>query len=196
MKRLGLLRVAQKSLFCFVPLVLLPVRLRAAEPPPAMPARKTVSVTTNVLSPFFGAYYLAANLRASSKLGVMLNSSYFSIDHGDWHTRTGTLGAGLSYYFEGEALSRFYLEAFSELMLSRWRYQPSGNTAPVEAGFSLGSVVGHRWLWQAGPVLDLAAGALVMHFPSAQADTSAGRISSEALTRVYPAVKVDVGWAF
>lgn len=158
--------------------------------------RKVVTVTTNLLSPFFGAYYLDATLRASSRLGVLMNASYFSIDNGDWSTHSGTLGAGLSYYLQGDALRRWYLEANSEFMLSRWRHSPSGNSASLVPGFTVGSVIGYRFVWELGPVVDLAAGAVLMHFPSASVETESGPASFAAFTRLYPAIKLNVGWAF
>jgi hypothetical protein len=196
MKHPGSLRISARWSLCVVPLLpLLAPRQAAAEPAPRAEG-KSVTVTTNVLSPFFGAWYLAANVRASKSVGVLFNASYFSVENDHWKTHTGTLGAGLSYYFQGEALRRWYVEGFSELMLSRWRHEPSGNTAAPVAGFTVGSVVGHRWVWELGPVLDLAAGAVMLHFPSARVETDAGTLSSKAFTRLYPAVKVDVGWAF
>jgi len=51
----------------------------------------------------------------------------------------------------------------------------------------------HREL---GPVLDLGAGVVAIHLPSASVATGAGDISSDPFTRVYPAAKVNVGWAF
>lgn len=168
----------------------------AVEPAQPHASSKTVVITTNVLSPFFGAYTVDATFRGSRKLGVFANSSYFSIENGDWKTHTGTVGAGVQYYFRGTALRRWYLEGFSELMLSSWRHEPSGNTASLVPGFTVGSVVGYRWLWDFGPVLDLAAGSLLMHFPSARVQTDTGQISSAAFTRVYPGIKINVGWAF
>jgi hypothetical protein len=159
--------------------------------------RETVIFTTNLLSPFFGAYTLDASVRASNHWAVFVNSSYFSLENGDWKTHSGSIGAGVQYYFQGEAMRRWYAEGFTELLLSRWRHEPSGSTASsVVPGVSLGSVLGYRWLWEPGLVLDLAGGAVLMHFPSAHADTDAGAIASEAFWRLYPAVKLNLGWAF
>ena len=168
----------------------------ATEPVKGPAVRKVVAFSVNLLSPFFGAYYADASLRASNRLGVLLNTSYFSIDNGDWRTHSGTLGAGLSYYFQGDALRAWYAEASSEFMLSRWRHFPSGNSAALVPGFTVGAVVGYRFVWQLGPVVDLAAGAVVMHFPSASVETESGPASLAAFTRLYPAIKLNVGWAF
>jgi hypothetical protein len=183
-------------LVCITSFVLLASKSASAESAKKPTDGKAVTVTTNLLAPLFRAYYLDANLRASQKLGVLLNASYFSIENGVWSTRSGTLGAGFSYYFQGDALRRWYVEASSEFMLSRWRHDPSGSTAPLVPGFTLGSVVGYRFVWELGPVLDLAAGAVLLHFPSARAETETGPVSSDAFTRLYPAIKANVGWAF
>lgn len=180
-----------------IALVQEPRNAMAAEPPPpAPPAPKALTLSANLLSPFFGAYYFASNLRASSRLGILLNASYFSLENGDWKTHSGTLGAGLSYYLDDTALRGWYLEGFSEFMLSRWRHEPSGSRASVVPGFTLGAVVGYRWIWELGPVVDLGAGAVMLHFPSAHVDTDTGPLASPALTRLYPAIKLDAGWAF
>ncbi|HKQ70402.1 MAG TPA: hypothetical protein VJT73_13730 [Polyangiaceae bacterium] len=206
MKRPGSIRIAPRCLVWLAPLLLLGPKPAAAEPAPAPVAwvgqaakpadHRTVTFTTNLLSPFFAAYYLDANLRASNRLGVLLNASYFSIDNEGWKTNTGTVGAGLSFYCQGDALRRWYVEASTEFMLSRWRHDASGKTAPLMPGFTVGSVVGYRWVSEFGPVFDLAAGAVLLHFPSARVDTDAGPISSNAFTRLYPAIKVNLGWAF
>lgn len=157
---------------------------------------KVVTFTTNLLSPFFRAYYLDANVRPSKSVAVLLNTSYFLLEKGDFATRTGTLGAGLSYYFQHDAPRRWYVEASSELMLSHWRHEPSGSAAALTPGFTLGSVAGYRYIWELGPVVDFAVGAVMLHFPSAGVETNAGRISSRAFTSLYPAIKINAGWAF
>lgn len=183
------------ALACTLGFFLLMARPAHSAPDAERPV-KTVTFTTNLLSPFFGAYYVDATLRASRAFGILLDASYFAIDNGAFRTHTGTVGAGFSYYFQGDALRRWYVEANTELMLSHWRHEPSGNTASLVPGFTFGSVAGHRFIWDSGAVLDFAAGAVMMHFPSARVETDAGPVSSKALTRVYPAIKVNVGWAF
>jgi hypothetical protein len=206
MKLPRLRRISRSFGIWALPLALMPPKAAtaqpaAAEPPSSQPAKrpadlKTAVITTNLLSPWFGAYTLDASFRVANHWAVFVNSSYFSLENADWKARSGSLGAGLQYYFQGSALRRWYVEGFSELLLSSWRFEPSGNTADLVPGVSWGSVFGYRWVWQPGLVFDLAAGALWMHFPSAHVETDAGGVSSAAFTRLYPAVKLNLGWAF
>ena len=159
--------------------------------------RETVTLATSLVTPFFGAYYLEANVRASNAFGLFYNASYVSLDgEDDWHSKSGTLGSGISYSFGHEALRRWYVEAWGEVWLSSWRHGPSGEVAPLVAGYAAGSLAGYRFIWDAGPVLDLAAGVVGAYLPSAHVQTDDGPVSSEAITMLYPAVKVNVGWAF
>ena len=157
---------------------------------------KRVAFTTNMLTPLFGAYYLDASLRLSSRFVLLFNTSYLTLSSGDWKTKTGTVGGGVLYHWQGTAMRRWYLEASSELLLSSWRYEPSGDTASIQPGFSLASVIGYRFIWDIGFVLDLAAGVVVLHFPSVDIDAASGPAASHALTRFFPAAKLNVGWAF
>jgi hypothetical protein len=45
-------------------------------------------------------------------------------------------------------------------------------------------------------VLDLAAGIVALRFSGARVDTPSGSATLNAFTEVYPALKVNVGWAF
>jgi hypothetical protein len=168
----------------------------AVEPEGSRAGREALTLQTDLITPFFGTYYLEANARVSNHLGVLFNASNLSLENGDWKTNTGTLGAGLSYYFQGEALRRWYVEAVGEANLSSWRHEPSGKVAPILVGYTGIAVAGYRFIWGCGLVLDLAAGVVVLHLPSARVATVDGFVSSEALTRVYPAAKLNVGWAF
>jgi hypothetical protein len=176
-------------------LLLLPPKPVAAEPAESHADPKTATLTTSLVTPFFGAYYLEGNVRASNALAALFNVSYLSLDNEDWTTNTGTVGAGVSYYCNGEALRGWYAEAGSELLLSSWRHQPSGKVAPIVPGFSVAAVLGYRFIWS-GPVLDLGAGAVVLHFPRAQVETATGTTPSDTLTKVYPVLKLNAGWAF
>jgi hypothetical protein len=81
-------------------------------------------------------------------------------------------------------------------MFSSWRHGPSGEVAPIVLGYTGIATMGYELVCNRGPVLDLAAGVVALHFPSARVPLAGGSLSSEAFTKVYPAVKVNVGWAF
>jgi len=49
-------------------------------------------------------------------------------------------------------------------------------------------------VWDA--FLDLGAGVVAFHVPRAEVDVDGSAVASETLTRIYPAAKVNVGWAF
>ena len=58
-------------------------------------------------------------------------------------------------------------------------------------------IAGYRYIWRSGPVLDVGAGAVAIHFPRARVELADGSSPvSSAFTNVYPALKVHVGWAF
>lgn len=135
-------------------------------------------------------------MRASNHFGVVFNTSYLPLENGDWKTRTGTLGVGLSYYFQGDALRRWYVEAVGEANFSSWRHEPSGKVASVVVGATAVAVGGYRFIWSSGPVLDLAAGVVVLHLASGHVATVDGPVSSGQYNGVYPAAKLGVGWAF
>ena len=158
--------------------------------------REAVTVTASLLTPFFGAYELEAKVRASNAFGVVLNASYLSLENDDWKTRTGTVGAGVNYFFQADALRRWYVEAIGELMFSSFRHEPSGHVAPVVLGYSGIAGVGYLFVCDRGPVFDLGAGVVALHFPSAHVASGAGSVTSQAFTKLYPGVKVNVGWSF
>jgi hypothetical protein len=82
------------------------------------------------------------------------------------------------------------------LMVSSWRHAPSGGVAPIVLGSTGIAIVGYKFVWDRGPVIDVGAGLVALHFPSAHVDLAGGAVSSEPFTRLYPAVKLNVGWAF
>ena len=168
----------------------------ASEPSPPRAAPKTATLATSLITPFFGAYYLEGKFRASSSLAVLGNASYLSIEDGDWKNRAGTVGAGLDYFFAGEALDGWYAEAIAEIWFSSARHEPSGGVAPIGLGYAAVAVVGYQFVFDCGATIDLGAGGVVFHLPGAEVETAASAVSSEPLTRVYPAVKVNLGWTF
>jgi len=176
--------------------VFAPFAALAAGPERARGSRETLTIQTDLVTPFFGAYLLEANVRVSNHFALLFNTSYLTLDNESWESDTGTLGLGLSYYFQGDALRRWYVQAIGEVMLSSWRHEPSGAVAPVTLGVTGVAIAGYRFICSAGPVLDLGAGAVVLHSPSARAEAGDEVVASQALTRVYPAAKLSVGWAF
>lgn len=158
--------------------------------------RESVTLTTSLVTPFFGAYCLEGKLRASSLFGVLLNASYLSLENGDFRARSGTLGAGVDYFFQGDSLRGFYVEAVGELWLASWRHEPSGEVAPVVPGYAGIALLGYQFVFDAGPVLDLGAGAVAFHVASSHVEISSVSASSGAITKLYPAAKLNVGWAF
>jgi hypothetical protein len=156
-----------------------------------------VTIATSLVTPFFGAYYLEGKVRTSSTIALVFNASYLVLDNDDdWRTKSGTAGAGVEYFFQGDALRGFYLEAIAELWLSWQRHEPSGEVAPVELGYAGLAHAGYHFVWDAGPALDLGAGVVAFHLPSARVEVDGAPVTSEALTKIYPAAKVNVGWAF
>ena len=196
MKRRSKLPLA-RCLVLLVPLRLLDSGTASAdEPEKSRAGREVVTVTTSLLTPFFGAYEMEAKVRASNAFGVVLNASYLSLEKDDWRTKTGTVGAGVNYFFQRDALRRWYVEAIGELMFSSWRHEPSGQVAPIILGYSGIAGVGYLFVCDRGPVLDLGAGIVALHFPRALVAAGDGSVSSKAFTSVYPGVKINVGWAF
>ena len=174
--------------------LLLPKVAAADETPGESADSEVVTATASLVTPIFGAYEAEARVRASSAWSVLVNASFLTLDHEGWSTKTGTVGVGLSYFFQKRGLRGWYAEAIGELMLSSWRHESSHEVAPLVPGVTGIVGGGYQFVWEFGAVLDLGAGAVVLHFPSAT--TELGGESSEALTKVYPGVKVNVGWAF
>jgi hypothetical protein len=168
----------------------------AAEATGAPAARETVTVATSLITPFFGAYYLEVKVRASSSIAAILNASYLTLESDDWKNRASTVGAGGEYFFQGDAFRRWYVEAIAEIWLSSWRHQPSGQSASIGLGYAGIALVGYQFLFDRGPVVDLGVGVVGFHLSSAHVDVAGAPVSSAALTKVYPAAKVNVGWAF
>jgi hypothetical protein len=157
---------------------------------------KKASIATSLITPFFGAYYLEGKVRASRSWALVLNTSYLTMDNGAWKVRAGTVGAGVEYFFQGDALRRWYVEAIGELWLTSSRHAPSGETAPFGVGTAGIALVGYQLVFDRGPVIDLGVGVVAFHVPGARVELAGGPASSEALTAVYPAAKIIVGWAF
>jgi hypothetical protein len=191
------MRIPTRCLAWFVPLILVgPGTAAAAEPQDAPAARKTATIATSLVTPFFGAYYLEGKLRASSSFAAVLNTSYLTLENGDWQNRAGTVGAGVEYFFQGDALRRWYVEAIGEVWLSSWRHEPSGGVAPFGLAYAGIALVGYQFVFARGPVVDVGAGLVAFHLPSAHVEVAGGSVTSEPLTKLYPAAKVNVGWAF
>ena len=155
-----------------------------------------MTLATSLVTPFFGAYYLEGKVRASSSFALVLNASYLTLEHDDWKTRAGTVGVGAEYFFQGDALRRWYVEAIGEVWFESRRHEPSGGVAPVGVGYAGIALVGYQFVFDRGPVIDLGAGVVGFHLPRAHVEAGGASVSSEALTKVYPAAKVNVGWAF
>ena len=181
----------------FTLLTVLPAAPAWATAPEGAPAdRETLAIVTSVVTPFFGAYYLQGEVRASDSFSLLLLTSYLSLDDDDWQVRAGTAGFGVDYYFAGNALRGWYAEAIGEAWFSSWRHEPSSQVAPVVVGYAAVAVVGYQFVCDLGPVLDLGAGATAFYVPSAEVSVLGAPVSSDALTKIYPAAKIDLGWAF
>lgn len=182
-------------------LVALSLRAEAASAAtePAAPERP-LALTTSLLTPFFGAYLLEGTARLSDSFGLLANTSYLTLEHprdDAWKTHAGTVGAGLDWYLPASVLRRAYLEAIGELVFSSGHYRPAQQVAPLALGYTALFVVGYRSILAGGLVLDGGAGVVAIHFPSARVElASGGAASAKAFTNVYPAVKLNVGWAF
>jgi hypothetical protein len=196
MKHLATL--APTRLLAFFVLLLLPApRAIAADArDESLSGRKVATVTTSLITPFFDAYYLEGKIRASKNFAVAINASALSIEKGDWTTRAGTVGAGVDYFFQGDALRRWYVEAIGELWLASPRHGPSGSIAPFGMGYAGIALIGYQFVFDLGLVVDLGMGAVAFHLPAAAAETAGGSVSAQATTSVYPAAKLNVGWAF
>ena len=173
-----------------------PEAASASEPKQSGAARKTVTLATSLVTPFFSAYYLEGKVAASRSVAVVLNTSYLTLENDDWKDRAGTIGAGVDYFFQGDALRRWYVEAIGEVWFSSWRHEPSGGVAPLGLGYAGIALVGYQFVFDRGPVVDLGAGVVAFHLPSARVEVDGDYFSSEALTKLYPAAKINVGWAF
>ncbi len=170
-----------------------PPETRAA---PAERSTKTSTLQTDLITPFFTTYYLEGNIAVSKDFALLVNTSYLLLEDGDWSIQAATLGVGVSYYFQGQAPRRWYVEAVGEANLSSWRHKPSERVAPLTLGATAVSVAGYRFIFDGGFVVDTALGALVLHLPGARATTDAGAVTSKTITRLIPAAKLNIGWAF
>lgn len=184
-------------LFALALLLFLDLPALAADPRDESSGRsKTVTVTTSLITPFFDAYYLEGKIRAPKNFAAVINASYLSIAKGDWTTRSGTVGAGVDYFFGGDTLRRWYVEAIGEVWFASPRHDPSGETAPLGIGYAALALVGYQFVFDVGLVVDLGVGGVAFHLPGASVQTAAGSASSQSTTTVYPAGKLNVGWAF
>jgi hypothetical protein len=175
---------------------------KAAEPTaPAIVQAQTepserVSIGTSLITPIFGAYLLEANASITDHWALLINASSLVFDNADWRTTSRTLGIGGTYNWRGTGLRGWYTGVTGELMFSSWTHQPSGQRADMVLGYNAIVGSGYRFIWDAGPMLDLGVGAVVLHFPSAKVVVDGETVRSKAMTQVYPAVNVTVGWAF
>lgn len=158
--------------------------------------REHVSLGTSLVTPIFGAYLLEANVRLTEHWGLLVNTSYLVIDNADWSTKTGTLGAGVTYNWQGRGLRGWYSEVVGEIMFSSWTHDPTDAKSSIVLGYTGIFATGYRFIWDAGPVIDLGAGFVGLHFPSARASVDGATLESKPMTKYYPAVKAAVGWAF
>src|SRR5687768_11775506 len=90
--------------------------LLGALPSPAETAREqahreSLTVTTNVLSPFFGVFYAEANVPLSGRFSLITNVNHFPLHAGAWRARTTAAGLGVNYNFEGSAPRGWHVEA-------------------------------------------------------------------------------------
>src|SRR5688572_24244112 len=163
----------------------------------AQASEETLTVTSNVIAPFVGVYPLEANLRVCTRFVLVLNASHFSTSSAGWRARVAAAGAGLSYHPQGSAPRRWYVEAIAEALLASWHHEASpARTSPLVMGSSISALVGYRFVWDAGPVLDLGLGIARVLIPSGRAYVEGEPGSSGTMTRFYPAPKINVGWAF
>lgn len=171
-------------------------RVPAREPPVTAPD-ELISMSTNLIAPFFGVYPFEANVRLSGRCVLVVNGSRFSLDSGDWRARATAVGAGFSYHLGGTALREWYLEGIAELVFASWH--PSRGTrdsSRTVLGSSLSALAGYRLIWDRGLVLDLGLGLARVHIPSGTARIDGQVVASAGVTRYYPAPKINVGWAF
>ena len=73
---------------------------------------------------------------------------------------------------------------------------PRTQVAPIVIGYAAVAIVGYQFVCDFGPVLDIGAGATAFHVPRAQVPVAGAPVSSDVLTKIYPAAKVNLGWAF
>lgn len=158
--------------------------------------RESLSLATSLVTPIFGAYYLEANIRLADHWGLLVNASSLVLDNAEWNTHTGTVGAGVTYNWKGRGLRGWYTEVVGEIMFSSWEHEPSGREAPIVLGYTGIVATGYRFIWDAGPMLDVGAGFVALHFPSAKVAIDGETVASRPMTKYYPAVKAAVGWAF
>lgn len=195
MKKSHWSRFQRRCVICFIGLGWLTLSGPVGASPEQPRAKTNGVVTTSVITPLFGAYYLESHIRIANRLGLVLNTSRLILSDDEWTTTANTAGAGLSYYFRDDAVRGWYVEAIGELWLNSREHDPSGRAARVFGGGVLAEV-GYRFVHALGPVLDLALGAVAVRVPGADVQTATGAASTGAQTLVLPTVKVNVGWAF
>lgn len=179
-----------------VALILLRVAPARSATPPSQSPNESLTLTANIIAPLFGVYYAEGNIRFSRRIGMVVNVNHFSLESAEWTATATALGAGLSYYWQGEALRQWYIESVIEILLAEWRYDGSSNgTSSLLLGTSGSIIAGYRFICDFGLVVDLGVGLTVIHIPSSTAEANGERISPHPLTRLYPAAKVNAGWA-
>ncbi|MEO7667957.1 MAG: hypothetical protein ABIW57_01375 [Polyangia bacterium] len=160
------------------------------------PTPERASIATSVVTPFFGAYYLEGKLRALHSVAVVVNASYLTLANDGWTSRAGTAGFGVDYFFRGNALRGWYAEAIGEVWLTSRRHEASREVAPTGYGYAGVALAGYQFVWRRGPVLDLGAGVVAFHVPKAAVELGGEFVRSASVNRIYPAAKVNIGWAF
>lgn len=168
-----------------------------AEPRREQGPKKSLTLTTNVIAPFFGVYYVEANVVLSNRFSLLANTSYFPLHSKAWRARAAALGVGLNYNFQGTAPRGWHVEAIAEAIFASWNHETSPDeTSPIVVGSSFSALGGYRFVWDAGPVLDLGLGLALIHIPSGTAEVDGEPASSGSVRRFYPGPKLNIGWAF
>jgi len=189
----------RRSALLFVATALLSLRASPAHAETAreQSPKKSLTLTTNVIAPFFGVYYVEANVVLSKRFSLLANTSYFPLHSGAWRARAVAAGMGLNYNFQDTAPRGWHVEAIAEAIFASWNHEANPDeTSPIVVGSSFSALGGYRFVWDAGPVLDLGLGLALVHIPSGTAEVAGEPAASGSVTRLYPGPKLNVGWAF
>ena len=168
------------------------------------------SVTINPFGTLFGRL-LEANISVTPDLSIPFGGSFLSYDDGDDSFSFTKIGAGVRYYFKGEAIRGWYVGGLVDLYMVK-----AEQTALAVSGFSFvevkgeatatsigfGGLIGYQSIWGNGVTLDTGFGLQQLSSPDIDVDlkSSDGTISSsssiDGLSIMIPIIQLSIGYAF
>lgn len=165
---------------------------------PALAVQKGTSITMNPLSMLFGIISGEVNLSISPNVSVPVNGAYFSMDSGGYDYTIFSIGGGLRYYWEGNAINGWYIGPTLNYAMSEVAYTDIfDNKGEVRVGaISFGALVGYQSVWDNGFTLDLGLGVQRLTIPGVEITIDNTTYSSDKVSWTIPQLKLAIGYAF